>query len=65
MDPQPSFDFNGELIVDLFDGGGGAITRVRVMRSEGMAVAKIGAIIGLHGSTVHDIVTGKTWGHVI
>ena len=40
------------------------VRRIRGLRAEGMTVAKIGAIIGLHGSTVHDIVTGKTWGHV-
>lgn len=34
---------------------------VRRLRATGLSVAKIGAVVGLHASTVHDIVTGKTW----
>ncbi len=35
--------------------------RIREMRATGLSVAKIGDWVGLHASTVHDIVTGKTW----
>jgi hypothetical protein len=35
--------------------------RVRRLRASGLSLAKIGYVIGLHASTVHDIVTGKTW----
>lgn len=34
---------------------------VRRLRAEGLSLAKIAAIVGLHPSTVHDVVTGKTW----
>lgn len=37
---------------------------VRNLRAEGLSLAKIGDRVGLHASTVHDIVHGKTWGHV-
>ena len=34
---------------------------IREMRAGGASLAKIGAAFGLHPSTVHDIVHGKTW----
>jgi hypothetical protein len=34
---------------------------VRRLRATVLSFAKIGARVGLHASTVHDIVTGKTW----
>jgi hypothetical protein len=34
---------------------------IRAMRADGVSLAKIGAAFGIHASTVHDIVTGKTW----
>lgn len=37
---------------------------IRKLRAEGLSFAKIGAKVGLHPSTIHDIVTGKTWGQV-
>lgn len=36
-------------------------SEVRRLRVGGMSFAKIGAAVGLHASTVHDIVMGKTW----
>ena len=42
----------------------GRVREIRALREQGLSVAKIGAVVGLHGSTVHDIVTGKTWRHV-
>ena len=33
----------------------------RRLHGAGVSLAKIGARVGLHPSTVHDIVTGKTW----
>jgi len=38
-----------------------AVRRIRSLRSEGLSLAKIGAVVGVHASTVHDIVTSKTW----
>lgn len=40
------------------------VRRIRALHAEGKSVAKIGAEVGLHASTVHDITTGKTWSHV-
>lgn len=34
---------------------------VRRLRGDGLSYAKIGIVVGLHASTVHDIVSGKTW----
>lgn len=34
------------------------------LRASGLSLAKIGAIVDLHASSVHDIVTGKTWCHI-
>lgn len=34
---------------------------VRRLHGTKMSLAKIGAVVGLHASTVHDIVRGKTW----
>jgi len=34
---------------------------VRRLRADGLSLAKIGGAVGLHASTVHDIVTGKNW----
>lgn len=40
------------------------IRLIRQLHEERLSFAKIGARVGLHASTVHDIVHGKTWGHV-
>jgi hypothetical protein len=33
----------------------------RRLHESGLSCAKIGKLLGLHASTIHDIVTGKTW----
>lgn len=40
------------------------VQRIRARRREGLSLAAIGAEFGLHASTVHDIVQGRTWTHV-
>lgn len=40
------------------------VRRIRAMHGGGLSVAKIGAVFGLHPSTVHDIATRRTWRHV-
>jgi hypothetical protein len=37
---------------------------IRRLRADGLSLAKIGAQVDLNASSVHDIVRGKTWGHV-
>jgi hypothetical protein len=41
-----------------------SVRKVRELRADGLSLAKIGAAVGLHASTVHDIVEGRTWRHV-
>jgi hypothetical protein len=40
------------------------VREIRELRAGGLSFAKIGAHVGLHASTVHDIVRGKNWAHV-
>lgn len=37
------------------------VAEILRLRSSGLSLAKIGIVVGLHASTVHDVVTGKTW----
>lgn len=39
----------------------GRAQHIREIRRSGLSFAKIGAQVGLHATTVHDIVRGKTW----
>jgi hypothetical protein len=41
------------------------VREIRLLYADGaLSMAKIGEAFGLHASTVHDIVTRKTWSHV-
>lgn len=40
------------------------VREIRALRADGLSLAKIGSRVGLHASTVHDIVRGKTWAEV-
>lgn len=37
------------------------VAEIRRLRASGLSFAKIGGVVGLHASTVHDICSGKTW----
>ena len=40
------------------------VREIRELRSHGLSLAKIGSRLGVHPTTVHCVVSGKTWRHV-
>lgn len=38
---------------------------IRRLRAEGLSLAKIGSQFDLNASTIHSVVRGTTWGHVV